>query len=311
MKYKWLLYAATALVPLIGSAQRLDPTLLDQESTDGKTGRQPRLFISEDTRFSAELSFALNAYSWYPVDYEAGDAIIRQTLERSQPDLSAQQLNNTMFDMQYNYVLSTFKNSSGNNERNLGPRLFRLRYKPIAELPIDVSVGFGRSVALFYANTQVHANGVNTAVNQTDLIATAFTDQYFHLREIYENSFIDLPRVPLTWKPLFAEIGMGYEASKLLKFIAAFAFVPAGKSGAQSWYSGMRESNVNSSLTELENILTSKQLTFGCQIRLGATSLGFEQRWFSFLGDTSGYTDLGASNPVMPNYFSFSFGYHW
>lgn len=311
MNRLWFVLLAVGTVPMASSyAQQLDPSLLSSGNETERIGLRPDFGDTPTARYAVEFAFGLNGYSWQAVAYDESDAIIRQTVERTRPDLSSQQLNNTLWDMQYNNILNTFRNASG-SQFGLSPRLLRVRYQPVEELPVDVSLGFGRSVGLFYAKAQLQATGSTIGLNQTDLIATSFTDHYFHLREIYANGFIEQPQVAEIWKPLFAEVGAGYQATPFVKFFGAFAFIPGAEQSALDWQTGIRESNVASSITEIEDVRVSQQFGLGCQLRLGAVSLGLEQRWLGFIGDTREYTNLGASNFDAPSYLCMSLGYLW
>jgi len=311
MSRLWFVLLAVGTVPMASSyAQQLDPSLLSNGNESERMGWRPDFGENPAARYAVEFAFRLNGYSWQAVAYDESDAVIRQTVERTRPDLSSQQLNNTLWDMQYNNVLNTFRNASG-SQYGLSPRLLRVRYQPAEELPVDVSLGFGRSVGLFFAKAQLQATGSTIGLNQTDLIATSFTDHYFHLREVYTNGFIEQPQVAEIWKPLFMEVGAGYQATTLVKFFGAFAFIPAAQKSAQDWQAGIREPNVASSITEIQDLLVSQQFALGCQLRLGAVSLGLEQRWFGFIGDTREYTNLGASNLDTPSYLCMSLGYLW
>ena len=53
---------------------------------------------------------------------------------------------------------------------------------------------------------------------------------------------------------------------------------------------------VDQSVTEITDVKASTQFVLGAQLRIGSTMWGFEQRWFSFLGDTREYILTGASN---------------
>ena len=310
MKRSFVILAAVGL-PIFAAGQTLNPALLDSANEPKGVAWRPNFGSAASSRFAVEFAFGLNGYSWKPVNYDDSDAIVRQTIERTQPDFTPQQLNNTLWDMEYNGILNTFRNSSGNNERQMSPRLLRVRYRPMEDLPVDVSLGIGRSVALFFAKTQLQATGATVGVNQTDVIATAFTDHYFHLREIYDNWFIEQPQVPLTWKPLFVEVGAGYAPSPRVKFTGAFGFVPGAESSAQRWYVASGESGVSSSITDLSNARTTNQIALGVQLNLGSICWGLEQRWLMFLGDTEEYTSLGASHITTPSYFCMSLGYVW
>jgi len=311
MSRLWFVLLAVGMIPVASShAQQLDPSLLSSGNESERIGWRPDFGEAPNARYAVEFAFGLNGYSWQAVDYEESDAIVRQTVERTRPDLSSQQLNNTLWDMQYNNVLNTFRNASG-SQYGLSPRLLRVRYQPVEELPVDVSLGFGRSVGLFFAKAQLQATGSTIGLNQTDLIATSFTDHYFHLREIYANGFIEQPQVAEIWKPMFVEIGAGYQATPLVKFYGAFAFIPAAEQNAIDWQAGIREPNVASSITEIEQVLVSQQFALGCQLRLGSVSFGLEQRWLGFIGDTREYTNLGASNLDAPSYLCMSLGYLW
>ena len=135
-------------------AQTLDPSLL--KNTESRQSGFHWDFDADKAtgkRFTLEGVFCLNSYSWSPIDYNESDATIRQTVERIRPDFSSGELQNTLNDMEYN-VMWTFRNASGGGGQQIGPRLLRVRYQPVATVPVDVSLGIGRSTALFYAKSQ-------------------------------------------------------------------------------------------------------------------------------------------------------------
>ena len=61
--------------------------------------------------------------------------------------------------------------------------------------------------------------------------------------------------------------------------------------------------------TEITDVKASTQFVLGAQLRIGSAMWGFEQRWFSFLGDTREYILAGASNTSTPSYFCMSIGW--
>ena len=304
-----LILALTFASGFSALAQQLDPSLFE-ESADRQSKDWNWNKPVIPTRFGVEFSFGLNPYNWAPVEYEEADAIVRQTIERNRPNMSAQQLNNTLWDMHYNNVLNTFQNASGSYQ-GLSPTLLRFRYQPSTSLPLDVSIGFGKSVGLFYAKTALDETGATIGVNQTDLITTSFTDHYFHLREIYSNSFIEQPVVAQIWKPTFMEIGVGYSPTDALKFVGMLAMVPNATSSAQSWQLQSNENGVSTSINEITEVSTASQFALGVQYQTGALTMGIEHRWFQFFRDTNEYIQIGASSLNMPSYFSMSLGYRW
>lgn len=301
------LIIAAACIAWTGSAQSLDPSML--KTSEERQGFNWDLDSDKSAgkRFSIEAVFGLNGYNWSPITYEEGDAVIRQTVERIRPDLSAAQLNNTLLDMTYT-VMWTFRNASGRQQ--FAPRLLRLRYQPVETLPVDVSLGVGRSVALFYAKSQLQATGSTIGVNQTNMMAIAFTDHYFHLREIYQDWWgSEQPRVPMAWAPLLVEIGAGYAPTHRIKFTGAVAVVPNAQKAAQDWQFGAWEQGIANSITEITDVKATTQFALGCQLRLGSITCGFERRMLSFLGDTREYILAGASNSTTPAYTCMSIGY--
>ena len=218
------------------AAQTLDPSLL--KNTESKQSGFHWDFDEDKAtgkRFTVEGVFCLNGYTWSPIDYDESDAIIRQSVERIRPDVSNGELQNTLNDMEYN-VMWTFRNASGGGGQQIGPRLLRVRYQPVETLPLDIAIGFGRSTALFYAKSQLQETGATIGLNQTDLMATAFTDHYFHLRAIYQGWWgNEQPRVPISWNPMLVEIGAGYAPTHRFKFTGSFGFVPGAEKSAQDW----------------------------------------------------------------------------
>ena len=305
-----MLFAAGVAVASTCGAQTLDPSLL--KNTESRQGGFQWDFDADKAtgkRFTVEGVFCLNNYSWSPIDYDESDAIIRQAVERIRPDFSSGELQNTLSDMQANSILSTFRNTSGGGGQQIGPRLLRVRYQPVETLPVDISIGFGRSTALFYAKSQLQATGSTIGINQTDLMATAFTDHYFHLRAIYQGWWGDeQPRVTPSWKPRLVELGAGYAPTHRIKFTGAVAVIPNATKAAQDWQFASWEPGVDQSITEISDVLTTTQFVFGAQMRIGSTMWGFEQRWFNFLGDTREYILAGASNTTTPSYFCMSIG---
>ena len=292
------------------SAQTLDPSLLkNSESKQGGFNWDFGADKATGKRFTIEGVFCLNGYSWSPIDYNESDATIRQAVERIHPDFSSGQLQNTLNDMEFN-VMWTFRNASGGGGQQIGPRLLRVRYQPVETLPIDVSLGVGRSTALFYAKSNLQETGAAVGLNQTDLMATAFTDHYFHLRAIYQGWWgSEQPRVTPSWNPLLFEVGAGYAPTHRVKFTGAVAVVPNAEKSAQNWQFNAWEQGVNPSITEISDVMTTTQFVFGAQMRIGSTMWGVEQRWFNFLGDTRDYILAGASNTTTPSYFCMSIGY--
>lgn len=292
------------------AAQTLDPSLL--KNTESKqTGFHWDFDEDKATgkRFTVEGVFCLNGYTWSPIDYNESDATIRQTVERIRPDFSSGELQNTLNDMEYN-VMWTFRNASGGGGQQIGPRLLRVRYQPVETLPVDVSIGLGRSTALFYAKSQLQETGATIGLNQTDLMATAFTDHYFHLRAIYQGWWgSEQPRVTPSWNPTLVEVGAGYAPTHRIKFTGAVAVVPNATKAAQDWQFDAWEQGVEQSITEISEVMASTQFVLGAQMRIGSTMWGFEQRWFRFLGDTREYILAGASNTSTPSYFCMSIGY--
>lgn len=307
----FILISCACTMGWMARAQTLDPSLF--ETIDGaESTRRPFLFQEPNAgRFAVEISFGVNNYSWQPIEYEQADALVRQSLERNRPNFSSAQLNNTLWDMQYNGVLSTFRNSSGSYEQGLGPKFLRIRYRPMESMPVDFSVGFGRSVGLFYAKAQVQETGSTVGVNHSDLIASAFTDHYFHLREIFQNGLLELPLVPSTWKPLFIELGAGFSPVPKIKFVGSVSVLPNSSASAKAWQRQSLESGIAQSLTEISDVRASQQLALGCQWRFSSVVWGLEMRSFAFLGNIQPYTDLGASSLSMPRYFCMNFGYVW
>ena len=290
-------------------AQTLDPSLL--KNTESRQSGFHWDFDADKAtgkRFTVEGVFCLNSYSWSPIDYNESDATIRQTVERIRPDFSSGELQNTLNDMEYN-VMWTFRNASGGGGQQIGPRLLRVRYQPVATVPVDVSLGIGRSTALFYAKSQLQETGATIGLNQTDLMATAFTDHYFHLRAIYQGWWgNEQPRVTPSWNPMLVELGAGYAPTHRFKFTGAVGVVPVGEQAAQDWQFDAWEQGVDQSITEISDVLTTTQFVFGAQMHIGSTMWGFEQRWFRFLGDTREYILTGASNTSIPSYFCMSIG---
>ena len=187
-----------------------------------------------------------------------------------------------------------------------------MRYQPVETLPVDVSIGLGRSTALFYAKSQLQETGATIGLNQTDVMATAFTDHYFHLRTIYQGSWgSEQPRVPTSWNPMLVEIGAGFAPTHRVKFIGAVAAVPGAEQSAQDWQFDAWEQGVDQSVTEITDVKASTQFVLGAQLRIGSAMWGFEQRWFSFLGDTREYILAGASNTSTPSYFCTSIGWQF
>ena len=291
------------------AAQTLDPSLL--KNTESKQGGFHWDFDKDKAtgkRFTVEGVFCLNGYTWSPIDYDESDATIRQTVERIRPDFSSGELQNTLNDMEYN-VMWTFRNASGGGGQQIGPQLLRVRYQPIETLPVDVSIGIGRSTALFYAKSQLQETGATVGLNQTDLMATAFTDHYFHLRGIYQGWWgSEQPRVTPSWNPTLVELGTGYAPTHRFKFTGAVGVVPGAEKAAQDWQFDAWEQGVDQSITEISDVLTTTQFVFGAQMRIGSTTWGFEQRWFRFLGETREYILAGASNTSTPSYFCMSIG---
>lgn len=292
------------------AAQTLDPSLL--QNKESKQGGFHWDFDDDKAtgkRFTVEGVFCLNGYTWSPINYNESDATIRQTVERIRPDFSSGELQNTLSDMEYN-VMWTFRNASGGGGQQIGPRLLRVRYQPVETLPVDISIGIGRSTALLYAKSQLQETGTTIGLNQTDLMATAFTDHYFHLRAIYQGWWgSEQPRVTPSWNPMLVELGAGYTPTHRVKFIGAVAVVPNATSAAQDWQFDAWEQGVEQSITEISDVMASTQFVLGAQMRIGSTMWGFEQRWYSFLGDTREYILAGASNTSTPSYFCMSIGY--
>ena len=306
-----VLVAGLGMAAVCG-AQTLDPSLLEKKQST-QTGFHWDFDQDKATgkRFTIEGVFCLNGYTWSPIDYNESDAIIRQTVERTRPDFSSGELQNTLSDMEYN-VMWTFRNASGGGGQQIGPRLLRVRYQPVETLPVDVSLGVGRSTALFYAKSQLQETGATTGLNQTDVMATAFTDHYFHLRAIYQGSWgSEQPRVPTSWNPMLVEIGAGFAPTHRVKFIGAVAVVPGAEQSAQDWQFDAWEQGVDQSVTEITDVKASTQFVLGAQLRIGSTMWGFEQRWFRFLGDTREYILAGASNTSTPSYFCMSIGWQF
>jgi len=306
---RFMLFAAGMAMASACSAQTLDPSLL--KNTETRQGGFHWDFNADKAtgkRFTVEGVFCLNSYSWSPIDINESDATIRQTVERIRPDFSSGELQNTLSDMESN-VMWTFRNASGGGGQQIRPRLLRVRYQPVETLPIDVSLGIGRSTALFYAKSQLQATGSTIGLNQTDLMATAFTDHYFHLRAIYQGWWGDeQPRVTPSWNPTLLELGAGYAPTHRFKFTGAVGLVPGAEKAAQDWQFDASEQGIDQSITEISDVLTSTQFVFGAQMRIGSTMWGFEQRWFRFLGDTREYILAGASNTSTPSYFCMSIG---
>ena len=170
----------------------------------------------------------------------------------------------------------------------------------------------GRSTALFYAKSQLQETGATIGLNQTDVMATAFTDHYFHLRAIYQGFWgSEQPRVPTSWNPMLVEIGAGFAPTHRVKFIGAVAVVPGAEQSAQDWQFDAWEQGVDQSVTEITDVKASTQFVLGAQLRIGSTMWGFEQRWFSFLGDTREYILTGASNTSTPSYFCMNIGWQF
>ena len=307
---QFLLVALSAGFASACSAQTLDPSLL--KNTESKQAGFHWDFDEDKAtgkRFTVEGVFCLNGYTWSPIDYNESDATIRQTVERIRPDFSSGELQNTLNDMEYN-VMWTFRNASGGGGQQIGPRLLRVRYQPVETLPVDVSIGIGRSTALFYAKSQLQETGATIGLNQTDLMATAFTDHYFHLRAIYQGWWgSEQPRVTPSWNPTLVEVGAGYAPTHRIKFTGALAVVPNATKAAQDWQFDAWEQGVEQSITEISDVMASTQFVLGAQMRIGSTMWGFEQRWFRFLGDTREYILAGASNTTTPSYFCMSIGY--
>lgn len=304
-----MLFAAGVAVASTCGAQTLDPSLL--KNTESRQSGFQWDFDSDKAsskRFTVEGVFCLNNYSWSPIDYEESDATIRQTVERIRPGFSSGELENTLNDMGYN-VMGTFRNASGGGGQQIGPRLLRVRYQPVEALPIDVSIGFGRSTALFYAKSQLQATGSTIGINQTDLMATAFTDHYFHLRAIYQGWWgNEQPRVTPSWNPMLVELGAGYAPTHRFKFTGAIGVVPRAEQAAQDWQFDAWEQGVDQSITEISDVMASTQFVLGAQMRIRSTLWGIEKRWFSFLGDPREYILAGATNSSTPNYFCMSIG---
>ena len=164
-----VLVAGLGMAAVCG-AQTLDPSLLEKKQST-QTGFHWDFDPDKATgkRFTIEGVFCLNGYTWSPIDYNESDAIIRQTVERTRPDFSSGELQNTLSDMEYN-VMSTFRNASGGGGQQIGPRLLRVRYQPVETLPVDVSIGLGRSTALFYAKSQLQETGATIGPNKSNRV---------------------------------------------------------------------------------------------------------------------------------------------
>lgn len=308
---KQLIAAALLVLPVAGHLQELRPDLIDAAPQKQRTvAFWGELKEKKTRRWGIEFVINRGWAAWSPINYDTGESEIRRGLERFYPELNSGQINNSLWDMQYQGILSTFQYASQSYD-GLGPRVIRLKYQPFDQNNLHVSLGLVRTPGMFYANSQRQVDASVVTVNQTEAMASLYLDQYFHLREIYENYFLEFPQVPDVWRPRMLEIGASYGVNSLVSFTGAFSLIPNGSNSVQQWYDNQRDLNIASSLTDLDEVVVAHQFSLGCQLGLGAFNFGIEQRMMRFTTSITSYTDNGSFAPEEPNYTGIVLGYRW
>ncbi|MBT6163596.1 MAG: hypothetical protein HOH92_07835 [Crocinitomicaceae bacterium] len=295
------------LGPLSSHAQQLDPSLIDSNSPKQKQLGQIKIG-GNDTHWAVEISFGANL--WDPSEGNTSESQVRQAIERFYFHFTPTELTNALSDMNYQGVLGNF-NYYSDNSAYLKPRLIRLRYRPTEFDRVSFSLGFGRTPAVFYATALQTATGEAIAMNQTEAIAGNYVDQYFHLRELYENWLLERPGVPELWTCLLIEAGASYQATDLVKFHAALGVVPGGLKGANQWKSSIQDDAITSSTGDFQQVNVAQQFTIGSTLCLGAITTGLEYRSSFFIKETSSFERLGASLQRPPGFVSLCLGFAW
>ena len=158
--------------------------------------------------------------------------------------------------------------------------------------------GVGRSTALFYAKSQLQETGATIGLNQTDVMASLHRS-LLPPPAIYQGFWA--ANSPCAHKLESNARGnrAGFAPTHRVKFIGSGS-VPGAEQSARwqfdAWEQGLTKASPKSPMS------ASTQFVLGAQLRIGSTMWGFEQRWFSFLGDTREYILAGASNTSTPSY---------
>lgn len=308
---KQIIAAALLVLPMAGHLQELRPDLIDTAPRKQRTvSFWGELKEKKTRRWGIDFVINRGWTAWSPINDETAETEIRRGLERFYPELSSGQMNNFLWDMQYQGILSTFQYASQSFD-GLGPKVIRLRYQPFDQSKLHVSLGLVRTPGMFYANFRRQVDASVVSMNQTETMASLYLDQYFHLREIYENYFLEFPQVPDVWRPQMLEVGGSYELNSIVSIAGGVALIPNGSRSVQQWYNNQRDGNIASSLTDLDEVVVANQFSIGCQLGLGAFNVGIEQRMMRFNTSITSYTDNGSSAPEEPNYTGIVLGYRW
>ena len=297
------------LIPIACIGQQFDRALM--EESDKRNVRSMDFSLlnrTENTHWAVEFSWGLN--NWNPTAATNGESYVRNALESMHTSLSSNEFNYALSDMNNQGILSSF-NYYYDNSTYLKPRIIRVRYRPEGFDQVDFNLGIGRTPAFFYATATEMSSGNTIGLNQTEVVAGNYVDQYFYFRELFENWFIERPTVQAMWTPLMVEVGAGFQATDLVRFQGALGIISGGLNGANDWKKQVSDDDIPSSISEFQSVAIAQSLILGSSVTLGAVTIGLDYRTHFFLSATSSYLESGAQAQSLPSFVSFCLGYAW
>lgn len=309
MKLNFSIFILVLLMPISGFGQQFDRALMEESDKRNERSMDFTLLNrTENAHWAVEFSWGLN--NWNPTAATNGESYVRNALESMHTTLSSNEFNYALSDMNNQGILSSF-NYYYDNSTYLKPRILRLRYRPDGFDQVDVSLGVGRTPAFFYAIAAETSSGSTIGLNQTEVLAGNYVDQYFYFRELFENWFIERPTVQALWTPLMLELGAGFQATDLVRFQGALGIISGGVNGANDWKSRISDEDIPSSISEFQSVAIAQSLILGSSVTLRAVTIGLDYRTHFFLSATSSYLESGAQAQSLPSFVSFCLGYAW
>jgi len=309
MKLNFSIFILVLLMPISGFGQEFDRALMEESDKRNERSMDFTLLNrTENAHWAVEFSWGLN--NWNPTAATNGESYVRNALESMHTTLSSNEFNYALSDMNNQGILSSF-NYYYDNSTYLKPRILRLRYRPDGFDQVDVSLGVGRTPAFFYAMAAETSSGSTIGLNQTEVLAGNYVDQYFYFRELFENWFIERPTVQALWTPLMLELGAGFQATDLVRFQGALGIISGGVNGANDWKSRISDEDIPSSISEFQSVAIAQSLILGSSVTLRAVTIGLDYRTHFFLSATSSYLESGAQAQSLPSFVSFCLGYAW
>lgn len=309
-----LLAGAGSVLP--ATAQRLDASLLNARDTSatGSDRMDARAWLHanpprEDVRWTVEAVLMppeLPAFS-----QSESVSVMRQAFERTRPDLPAAEIQYRLQEFSYtSRVQALTKAGTTGAVRGL-----RFGWTGEGVLPVGLTFGVGAMPVAYYARAE-RRDGSEVALSSTDERVRGFLDHYNELRDEYDWSWPEEPRVGDLAVLPYVEAGVTKPLNPFIGLAAYYRFAPAAAAQILRNHQDFNRIYLNDApsavIPSAASILTAQHASLQARLHFLAFVVGVESAWS--IPPLGSWTDrnveeLGASRLPIGHRLGISVGY--